>query len=137
MATKILLLLAGTSLLAGCNLAPKYVRPVGAVPEHFPQGGAYPVGRADAPADMALVGWRDFFTDPRLVAVIETGLVNNRDLRVAMANVLQARAQYRVQRADLLPTITANGSATYTNSASAGTGTSASVTGVSSGGSDL
>jgi multidrug efflux system outer membrane protein len=116
MTKKMLALLAGASLLGGCNLAPKYVRPLGAAPERFPEGGVYPTARPDAPADIALVGWRDFFTDPRLVSVIETGLANNRDLRVAAANVLQARAQYRVQRADQLPAITANGSATYTNS---------------------
>lgn len=116
MTKKILVLLAGASLLGGCNLAPKYVRPIGAAPERFPEGGTYPVARPDAPADVALVGWRDFFTDPRLVAVIETGLANNRDLRIAAANVLQARAQYRVQRADQLPTVTANAGATYTNS---------------------
>ena len=62
------------------------------------------------------IGWRDFFVDDRLRQVIQRGLDNNRDLRLAAANVLQARAQYRVQRADLLPTITASGSATYTNS---------------------
>jgi multidrug efflux system outer membrane protein len=116
MTKTILALLAGASLLGGCNLAPKYIRPVGAAPESFPQGGPYPVARPDAPADIALVGWRDFFTDPRLVTVIETGLTNNRDLRIAAANVLQARAQYRVQRADQLPSITANGTASYTNS---------------------
>jgi multidrug efflux system outer membrane protein len=116
MTKKILVLLAGASLLAGCDLAPKYIRPVGAAPERFPEGGAYPAARPDAPADISQIGWREFFTDPRLVAVIETGLANNRDLRIAAGNVLQARAQYRVQRADLLPTIAANGSATYTNS---------------------
>lgn len=124
MTKTILALLAGATMLGGCNLAPKYIRPVGAAPESFPQGGVYPAARPDAPADIALVGWRDFFTDPRLVAVIETGLANNRDLRIAAANVLQARAQYRVQRADQLPSVTANGTATYTNSPlSAGTTT--------------
>lgn len=130
MTKNILALLAGATMLAGCNLAPKYVRPVGAAPESFPRGGVYPAARGDAPADIALVGWRDFFTDPRLAAVIETGLTNNRDLRIAAGNVLQARAQYRVQRADQLPTVTANGGATYTNSplgaggaTGAGTGT--------------
>jgi multidrug efflux system outer membrane protein len=122
MTKKILILLAGASMLGGCNLAPKYIRPVGAAPERFPEGGTYPVARADAPADIALVGWREFFTDPRLVAVIETGLANNRDLRVAAANVLQARAQYRVQRADQLPTVTVSGSATYTNNPLGGGG---------------
>src|SRR3546814_11035547 len=46
---------------------------------------------------------------------IETGIANNRDLRIAAANVQQARAQYRVQRADRLPTVNATGTATYTN----------------------
>ncbi|PNB46064.1 transporter, partial [Pseudomonas sp. FW305-130] len=86
--------------LSACNLAPKYVRPVGAVPAELPRGWPYPAAASDAP-EITRIGWRDFFTDARLRQVIETGLANNRDLRVAAANVLQARAQYRVQRADL------------------------------------
>lgn len=108
------LLLAGSALSA-CNLAPKYVRPSGAVPAALPEGGIYPRAATDAP-DVTAIGWRDFFADDRLRQVIQLGLDNNRDLRVAAANVLQARAQYRVQRADILPSINANGSATYTNS---------------------
>lgn len=111
------LMLAG-SMLSACNLAPNYVRPSGAVPATFPQGGIYPHAATDAP-DVTAIGWRDFFVDDRLRQVIQLGLDNNRDLRVAAANVLQARAQYRVQRADILPSISANGSATYTNSAGA------------------
>ena len=107
------LLLAGSALSA-CNLAPKYVRPSGAVPAALPEGGVYPRAATDAP-DVTAIGWRDFFTDDRLRQVIQLGLDNNRDLQVAAANVLQARAQYRVQRADILPSINANGSATYTN----------------------
>ncbi|WP_327754154.1 efflux transporter outer membrane subunit [Sphingobium sp. SJ10-10] len=98
--------------LAACDMAPKYVRPTLPVPEASPQGPSYTVteGQAIAPADTA---WKDFFVDPRLARVIETSLANNRDLRVALANVEQARAQYRVQRADIFPTLGANGSATY------------------------
>lgn len=99
--------------LVACDLAPKYVRPVLPVPADSPQGPAYATGdqgSAIVPADTA---WRDFFTDARLVRVIDTALANNRDLRVALANVEQARAQYRVQRADLLPTVGATGTATY------------------------
>jgi multidrug efflux system outer membrane protein len=117
------LLLAGSALSA-CNLAPKYVRPSGAVPTALPEGGVYPRAASDAP-DVTAIGWRDFFTDDRLRQVIQLGLDNNRDLRVAAANVLQARAQYRVQRADILPTINASGSATYTNSAAAAAGAGA------------
>lgn len=103
----------GLSLtLAACDLAPKYVRPELPVPTASPQGPAYAAGDAGAivPADTA---WRDFFTDARLARVIETALANNRDLRLAVANVAQARAQYRVQRADLLPTVAGTGTATY------------------------
>jgi multidrug efflux system outer membrane protein len=108
-------------MLSACNLAPKYVRPQGAVPAALPEGGIYPRAASDAP-DVSAIGWRDFFTDDRLRRVIQLGLDNNRDLRLAAANVLQARAQYRVQRADILPTINASGSATYTNSTAAAAG---------------
>ncbi|WP_347304517.1 efflux transporter outer membrane subunit [Croceibacterium sp. TMG7-5b_MA50] len=101
-------------MLAGCNLAPDYSRPTGAVPVVLPEGGIYPPAATDAP-DITRVGWRDFFLDPRLQQVIETSLANNRDLRIAAGNVLQTRAQLRVQRSALLPTATIGGSATYTN----------------------
>ncbi|KHL25879.1 transporter [Croceibacterium mercuriale] len=109
-----LALLAGATMLAGCNLAPDYDRPGGAVPVTLPQGGIYPAAASDAP-DITQVGWWDFFLDARLRQVIETGLANNRDLRIAAGNVLQARAQLRVQRSDLLPTATVSGTGTYTN----------------------
>ena len=107
-------ILALSTALSGCNLAPNYTRPGAVVPPSFPQGGSYPRARTDAP-DVTKIGWRAFFTDPRLQAVIDAGLANNRDLRIAAGNVLQARAQYRVQRADLLPTVNATGGATFTN----------------------
>lgn len=101
--------------LAACDMAPKYVRP------DLPVAPTVPAGQVDGAAQVAGQGpvisadtaWKDFFTDPRLVRVIQTALDNNRDLRIALANVEQARAQYRVQRADLLPTAAASGSATF------------------------
>ncbi|UYY58200.1 efflux transporter outer membrane subunit [Sphingomonas sp. S2-65] len=119
MTKPILALLAGATMLAGCNFAPKYVRPEGAVPAALPEGGIYPRAATDAP-DITAVGWRDFFLDPRLRQVIDTGLANNRDLRIAAGNVLQARAQLRTQRSELFPTASVNGSATYTNNIGAG-----------------
>lgn len=110
----IIALLAATTLLAGCNLAPRYERPAPAVPPTLPQGGVYPGAATDAP-DMSLTGWEDFFLDERLRRVIAMGLAENRDLRIAAANVLQARAQLKSQRAAQLPTISADGSATFTN----------------------
>lgn len=75
------------------------------------------VDAGSAPADAATlavadIGWRDFFTDPRLEDVIALALRNNRDLRVAMLNVEKARAQYRIQRAERLPSLAASGQMT-------------------------
>ncbi len=126
------LLLAATALSA-CNLAPKYARPTGAVPAALPEGGVYPRAATDAP-DITRIGWRDFFVDPRLVQVIDTALANNRDLRIAAGNVLQARAQYRVTRADLVPSTTISGSATYTNNIFGATGASGGAAGGGTGG---
>lgn len=99
--------------LAGCNMAPRYVRPQLPVPERVPEGPAYrPAGEAGEAAALAETAWSEFFTEPRLREVIGMALANNRDLRQAAANVEQARAQYRVQRADIFPTLGATGSAT-------------------------
>ncbi len=125
-----LLTFAATTALAGCNLAPAYVRPAGAVPATLPQDGIYPAAATDA-RDVTKIGWRDFFLDDRLRRVVQRGLDNNQDLALAAANVLQARAQYRVQRADLVPTTSVSGGATYTNSASGVAGGSTSAIGAS------
>lgn len=116
LAGKILLATSLAVSLAACDMAPKYIRPAPPVPAASPQGPAYPVavdGSAVSPADTA---WQDFFVDPRLVRVIDTALGNNRDLRLAVANVEQARSQYRVQRADLLPTVDGRAGGTFQKS---------------------
>jgi multidrug efflux system outer membrane protein len=106
-----LALFFGAALLSGCiDLAPAYHRPAAPTPAQFPTGPAYPPPPA---APRPVVGWQDFFSDPKLKVVIEQALANNRDLRVAVADIAAARAQYRVQRSELLPTITADASATW------------------------
>lgn len=91
---------------AGCAvLEPRDIELAPGVATHWPQA---PVANAAGLAT-ADIGWRDFFTDPRLQEVIALALQNNRDLRVAMLNVDKARAQYRIQRADRLPALAANG----------------------------
>lgn len=95
--------------LAGCTLAPKYERPAAPVDASYPTGAAYNApAQAQARADglaTSDIGWRDFFTDPLLQDLIAISLSSNRDLRVAALNVETARAQFRIQRADLLPTV--------------------------------
>ncbi len=114
-----LLLLATTAtLIAGCDLAPHYRRPALVAPSSFLQGPAY--APAAGSVDVAAIGWRDFFTDDRLRRTIALGLANNRDLRVSAANIIAARAQYRAQRADLFPTITADATASARHTGSNG-----------------
>jgi len=107
--------------LASCNMAPRYERPALPVPVATPEGPAYDANAASAEM-LADTAWRDFFTDTRLQGVIGLALDNNRDLRLALANVEQARAQYRVQRADILPSLSASGGATYQKTPFAATG---------------
>jgi len=104
--------LAAALLLSGCvNLAPRYERPAAPVPEHYPDAPADAGSNGAANAD---VGWRTFFADAKLRGLIELALDNNRDLRVAVLNIAQARAQYRIQDAATLPTLSASGSGTAT-----------------------
>lgn len=56
-------------------------------------------------------GYQQFFSDPRLLQVIEISLNNNRDLRTATLNIQRAQQQYQISKNDQLPTIGATGSA--------------------------
>ena len=97
--------LAASMVLAGCSLIPTYERPAAPVPSIFPGDPAQPTGAAPA-----TVAWQDFFTDTRLQRLIETALANNRDLRVSVLNIEQARAQFQVQRSQQFPAVGVTGS---------------------------
>ena len=58
------------------------------------------------------IGWGEFYADDRLRHIVELSLANNRDLRMSTLNIERARAVYRIQRADLFPTIEAVASGT-------------------------
>jgi multidrug efflux system outer membrane protein len=71
---------------------------------------AAPGATAAAAQPVADIGWRDFFVDPKLEELIAQALQNNRDLRVAAANVERSRELYRIRRADRVPALEAAGS---------------------------
>ncbi|NYF36426.1 efflux transporter outer membrane subunit [Stenotrophomonas sp. JAI102] len=105
------LALAVSLVLSGCStLEPRSTEVAPAIPSQWPATAT--AGEQTATADVADIGWRDFFVDPRLQAVITQSLDNNRDLRVAVLNVERARAQYRIQRADRVPAIGVQGQMT-------------------------
>jgi multidrug efflux system outer membrane protein len=98
---------------SGCAmLEPTLPEAQPAIPAQWPLPAQTPAAAVAStevqPAAVADIGWRDFFTDPKLEELVALALVNNRDLRVAVLNVQRTREQYRIQRADRVPTISAN-----------------------------
>ncbi len=90
--------------LAACSsMAPDYQRPVAPVASRFPDPNG---STANATAATA-IEWRQFFTDERLKQLVTLALANNRDLRLAVLNIEQARAQYDIRHADQTPTVNA------------------------------
>jgi len=93
--------------LAGCALGPDYKRPEILTPTDWRNG---PEGR-DSLGDL---GWWELFRDPALHELISAAVVANRDLQVAVARVLDSRAQLGVARAAQFPQVNASGSYQYT-----------------------
>jgi outer membrane protein, multidrug efflux system len=103
-------LLAAALLVAGCTVGPDYRRPDVPVPPDFR-------GRApDAPMGTASLGdvaWWEIFQDETLQSLIRIALVENYDLRIAAARVLDARAQVTITRSFQFPDVSASASAPY------------------------
>ena len=101
---KTLTLTVGALLVAlttGCSLQPIYQRPDSAVPTAYPAAQ----GALAAHPSAAATDWRQVLADARLQRLVELGLKNNRDLRVALLNVERVQAQYRLARSALAPQI--------------------------------
>ncbi|MEP6559138.1 MAG: TolC family protein, partial [Burkholderiales bacterium] len=108
--------LAGLLLATGCSFIPAYQRPEAPIATTWPSG-------VNEPTDVAPVAelpWQQFFTDPRLSSLIEIALFHNRDLRVAIESVEQARALYGIRRADQFPTLNAGGTVSRAPAVTAG-----------------
>lgn len=105
----LILLLAG--LLGGCaTLTPDYTRPAAPVDTTWPTT----LSTTDSGAEQSVadIGWRDFFVDTRLQQLIDLALGNNRDLRATALAIVKARAQYRIQQAELFPAVSADAGTT-------------------------
>ncbi|WP_423205691.1 efflux transporter outer membrane subunit [Pseudomonas kribbensis] len=91
-------------LLGGCSLAPTYERPVAPVAEHW----AGETTKQGSPINQ--LAWQTFIVDPELRRLVVIALDNNRSLRQTLLDIEQARAQYRIQRADRVPGLNAGAS---------------------------
>lgn len=86
--------------LSGCLMGPKYQRPKVAVPDQY-RDAPVPAGAES----IAGKKWSELFQDDTLKQLVGTALERNFDLRIAVERVLEARAQYGITRADLVPTL--------------------------------
>lgn len=106
-------LLLGT-ILAGCSMVPDRVVPTFSASQDWNNVAGYEQNFKGE--KIAQLEWRNYFLSPELHQVIETALEHNKDLRLAALNIDEARALYRIERADLLPNIDAAGSGAMTRS---------------------
>ena len=97
MSKRSLLIIAMLGGLSACTMGTDYQRPTAPIPAQWSEGTA-----SDA---AALPPLRVLLPEPRLQALIELALANNRDLRIATARIAEARALYGVQQADRLPNL--------------------------------
>lgn len=91
-------------LIAGCKLGPNYVRPPVQPPDQWRE-------HTQIDSTLANLPWWNVFQDPQLQELIRIGLAENKDLKIAVERIEEARATYGFTRSDLYPQVDVNGSA--------------------------
>jgi NodT family efflux transporter outer membrane factor (OMF) lipoprotein len=107
---------AALALLAACTVGPNYVRPTADTPAAFKEMEGWKTAQ---PRDQELRGkWWETYNDALLNELEERVSVSNQNLAQAAAQFRQARALVQSARAGYLPTVSANASATRSQSPS-------------------
>jgi len=110
MSRSVLLACVGALALSGCAAGPAYVSPTPQAPAQTDFVGASdPAFSAEAPPEH----WWRLFDSPVLDRLVGEALAANTDLRVAAANLEQARALLRETRSARLPSTTVGASGSY------------------------
>lgn len=106
-------LLAAT-MLSGCTMIPDFNRPEFSAAQNWNDIPGYeaPIGKTLA----TQMDWKEFFGSPEFHLVIGTALQNNKDLKTTALNIEEARALYRIERADLFPNVNVNADGTISES---------------------
>lgn len=95
--------------LSSCSFIPEYTKPDLPIPEKFPKDGVYTNINFDNSSEVYNLKWQEFFTDEKLKKIIELGLKNNKDLKIAAFNLESARLMYGIKRAELYPSLYGSG----------------------------
>src|SRR3982750_1256237 len=105
------------ALVASCTLGPDYKRPVVQPP------AAFRGGESSSAESLADLKWFEVFRDDTLTGLVSAALKQNFELRIAAERVLQARALYRISRADRFPPVGASVDVNAVRSSQAGANT--------------
>lgn len=89
-------------LLASCSVYRKYER------SELPPKNLFPNTETQDTATIATIPWQEFFTDTHLRTLIEQGLQQNTDFRIALLRVKEAEAVLMNARLAYLPAISLN-----------------------------
>ncbi len=100
-----LIVLSIVLLITGCTVGPDYVKPEIDVPPAFNNGD-------QSAQQTANIAWWKQFQDPTLDALIAEALDNNRDIKIAAANIEQSAAVLTQSRSPLYPQVGYGGSGT-------------------------
>jgi multidrug efflux system outer membrane protein len=90
--------------LAGCAVGPNYK-----APETTTSGSFTRANQPGLSTNAPTIVWWQSFNDKTLNRLVDSAVATNTDLRVATANLREARALRRLANFDLAPTVTANG----------------------------
>lgn len=102
--------LLAAALAAGCAVGPDYRRPDMDLP------AAWTAATGTKAADAVGERWWSLYADPRLDKLVDEALAHNADAQVALARVLEARALAGIADAERYPVLSANLSASRSQS---------------------
>src|SRR5216683_3919474 len=106
MKNRLIVTLFAGLLLTGCAVGPNYQRPAVQTPQSFRAPEPLPATQAESLADLK---WWEVFKDEQLQELVRTALVQNYDVRDAVARVEAARANLGITRSNQFPQVSAGG----------------------------
>jgi len=95
-------------MISSCKVTQPYKQPSDAINNKL-----YRDSSNNGTADIAEVSWKQMFSDTLLQALVQEGISNNLDLKVAIARIKAAAANFKQSKLAFLPSVDANPSATF------------------------
>jgi outer membrane protein, multidrug efflux system len=95
-------------IICSCKITQPYKRPAGAVPDSL-----YRNTSVNDTNNIATISWKEMFSDTLLTSLIQQGINNNLDLKIAVARMKSAAASFKQSKLAFLPSFDGNATGTY------------------------